>query len=265
MIKKIFLFLLIFLLGSACSKVPMTGRKQMNMVSNKVLFPYSFSKYRSILSSSKVETSDRSDQIKRIGEKLRSALVAYINKIGKPSLLDAYQWEYQLIVDETANAFCMPGGKIVFFTGILPVCQDEGGIAAVMAHEIAHAFANHSAERISQALLFNLGSTLGRGLQVGDIFNQLYSPVSNLFLLKYSRNNEKEADKIGLYLMAMAGYDPMQAISFWERMAKEDKKEKPKSPEFLSTHPYSENRVKNLKKEMPKALEYYKQSFISNH
>lgn len=249
-----------------CATVPVTGRKQLSLVSNSELLPLSFQSYQSVLDSSKVEkNTDDAQMVKNVGERIKNAVESYMNENGWSKQLDGYKWEFNLIDADIVNAWCMPGGKVVFYTGILPICQDESGVAVVMGHEVAHAIANHGAERMSQGMVQQLG---GAALSVAlsespsatqNIFNTAYGVASTYgAMLPFSRLHESEADKMGLIFMAMAGYDPHEAPKFWERM--ESKSGGSQPPEFLSTHPAHERRISDLKEAIPEAMKYYKPS-----
>lgn len=261
--KKITSLFVALILIISCSTNPLTGRKSLSLVNDAEIIPQAFVQYKEVLTKSKVDvTSANAKMIKRVGERLRAAAEKYYSQIGMANELVNYKWEYNLIVSDEINAWCMPGGKIAFYTGIIPVCKTDAGVAVVMGHEIAHALAKHSAERISQQYaagsLGNVIGVAGAGKSWAGVFNQLYPIASNLTILNYSRKQELDADKAGLYLMAMAGYDPTEAPKFWERMtvtAKMSGKEKP--PQFLSTHPGDVERIGELNQYMPQALQYY--------
>lgn len=265
--SKRFLFLLaglIFLINTTCSTNPLTGRKSLSWVSNSNLFPQSFTQYKQVLSNSQVDkTSKDAKMIQDVGERIKYAAERFYTEIGKIEDLKGYKWEFSLIKNDQVNAWCMPGGKVAFYTGILPICKGENGIAVVMGHEVAHALAGHSAEQVSNAMLAQ-GIMVGGGAVISNenwrgIFNQLYPVGAGLTILKYGREMELDADKAGLYLMAMAGYNPQEAVSFWKRM-EEASKGGGKTPQFLSTHPDNGNRIKQIQQIMPKAMEYYNSS-----
>ena len=253
-------FLLFFV---ACSTVPITGRKQLKLIPNGQLLPMSFEQYTQVLSESELSTDEEQvAMIKRVGQKIQKAAEDYYkeNKLEKD--LVGYDWEYNLIVSDQVNAWCMPGGKVAFYKGILPICEDETGVAVVMGHEVAHALANHGGERMSQGMIAQMGmGTLGAAMGENptltkQLLLQSIGMGTQLGVLKFSRSNESEADHIGLILMAKAGYNPQAATSFWQRMAALSGGQAP--PEFLSTHPESETRVNDLQALMPEALKYYK-------
>jgi len=251
----------IFLIG--CATVPITGRKQLNLIPQSELLAMSFDGYRQVIAESKLSKDpEKVRMIRTVGQRIAASAEAFMRDNGMESEIANYQWEFNLIDDdETVNAWCMPGGKVAFYTGILPVCQDVNGVAVVMGHEVAHAIANHGGERMSQGLVTQLG---GMALDVAlkekpEQTRQLamlaYGVGAQVgVLLPYSRTHESEADHIGLILMARAGYDPEDAVPFWERMNQEGGA---RPPEFLSTHPNPETRIRQLNEWMPEALKYY--------
>lgn len=247
----------------ACAKVPITGRKQLKMIPSSDIQALSYQQYGEFLQTHPRSTDGQKvGMVKRVGKKIQVAVEQYMNDNGYKKWLRGYDWEFNLIEDPTMNAWCMPGGKVVFYTGILNVCQDEAGIAVVMGHEVAHAIARHGNERMSQGMVQQLGvSALGSALKTQpvatqNIFMQSVGIGTQLgVMLPFSRKHEAEADHMGLIFMAMAGYDPEEAPKFWERM---DAMAGGTTPEFMSTHPSNENRIKSLKEKMPEALKYYK-------
>lgn len=263
-IKKHFHYLLLTAFLFACSKVPITNRKQLNMLPETQLMSMSLSNYRSFLSQNPpVSTSDAEAQlVQRVGKNIAGAVERFMREKGQSHRIKGYKWEFNLVNDKTVNAWCMPGGKVVVYSGLLPVAKDETGLAVVMGHEVAHAIARHGNERMSQQLLVQLGgvglavATSQQPQQTQDIFMQSYGVGSTLGILKYSRTHESEADKMGLIFMAMAGYNPAEATAFWERMSKQGGGGKP--PELLSTHPSDETRIKDIKAFLPQAMKYYK-------
>jgi predicted Zn-dependent protease len=199
--------------------------------------------------------------VRRIGEKIKGSVEKYLADNHMSNRVEGFQWEFNVVKEDAVNAWCMPGGKVVVYTGILPVTQDEGSLAVVMGHEIAHAIARHGNERMSQGLALQLG---GLAISVAlsekpaltqNVFLQSYGIGSQLGILAYSRSHEIEADKLGLVFMAMAGYDPQSAIGFWERMSEAGGQA---PPELLSTHPSDETRISTLREFMPEAMKYYK-------
>lgn len=250
-------------LAVACAKVPITGRKQMNLLPESELMGMSLTSYQDFLRENPPlpGTDQRVQMVKRIGDKLAAAATKYCNDNGAAGRVAGFNWEFNVVDDPTVNAWCMPGGKVVVYTGILPVTQDEAGLAVVMGHEIAHAIARHGNERMSQGVLTQLGGVAltvalsEKPAQTQNLFLQSYGIGSQLGMLAYSRNHESEADKMGLIFMAMSGYDPRTAPKFWERMSAGGGAA---VPELLSTHPSDATRVRDLQAYMPKALEYYK-------
>ncbi|HCO93801.1 MAG TPA: peptidase M48 [Phycisphaerales bacterium] len=253
----------ILLLLSGCSEVEITGRKQFNIVPDSTMNSMSFQSYGEFLSQNKLSTNtEQTQMVKRIGSRIQIAVEQYCEQNGILDRLAGYEWEFNLVEDPNVNAWCMPGGKVVVYTGILPIAQGETGLAVVMGHETAHAFAKHGAERMTQGLLVQMGGlALSTALKdrpelTKNLFMQSYGIGSKLGVLKYSRTHENEADHLGLIFMAMAGYNPEEAIVFWQRMAEQKKGAKPL--EFLSTHPADETRIQNLKNLLPDAMKYYK-------
>jgi predicted Zn-dependent protease len=254
--------MVLFLAG--CSTVPITGRKQLSFIPQGQLLSLSEKSYQDVLSRSSLSTNAAQKQnVTEVGQKIAQAAEDFMKENGMENELPNYKWEFNLIEDpKTVNAFCMPGGKIVVYTGILPVTQDKNGLATVMSHEVAHAIANHGGERMSQQLVVQAG---GMGLaqlirskpaQAQKIMMQVYGAGAQVgVLLPYSRGHESEADHIGLILMARAGYDPKTAVAFWERM---NNLGGAKPPELLSTHPATSRRISDIEKEIPEAEKYYK-------
>lgn len=245
-----------------CVTNPMTGRRSIQTVSDSQLSSMAISQYRETLSKAKVITNTTdARRVKNVGARIKNAAENYYRSIGRVNDLQSYNWEFNLIEDKQVNAWCMPGGKVAFYTGIMPICKDETGVAVVMGHEVAHALAGHGNERVSQAMIAQLGGTvIGGSIKnsaMASIFNQLYPMGAQVGLLAYGRKQELEADQMGLYLMGMAGYDPREAQAFWHRMESSTKSGN-RPPQFLSTHPNPENRRADMSKHMPKALEYYK-------
>ncbi len=255
-IKKLTLFTCIILLLVSCNKNPFTGNSTMAFVSNEELFAASFAQYDQFLKENKVvEGTNDAKMIKRVGQRIAMAAERWLNANGYENYLKDYQWEYHLVNDETVNAWCMPGGKIVFYTGILPIAKTETGVAAIMGHEVVHALANHGQQRMSAGMLQQMGAVAGNlainDPESRDMFNQAYGIGSQLGgILPFSRKHESQADEAGQILMAVAGYDPEEAAKLWERM-KAAGGEAP--PEFMSTHPSNETRINNLMANAQKA------------
>jgi predicted Zn-dependent protease len=258
---KIFLKSLIVtgILVVSCAKNPFTGKSTMAFVPNSQIFPSAFQQYDQFLSENKVVkgTSD-AKRIETIGMKIKTASERFLTANGKSDYLNDYKWEYNLVDSKEVNAWCMPGGKIVFYTGILPVCKDDAGIAAVMGHEVAHALANHGQQRMSAGVLQQVGA-IGTALaaekyapKYQNEAMQAYGAASTVGgMLPFSRAHESEADMIGLTLMAIAGYDPINAVKVWERMSAQSEGKAP--PEFLSTHPSNQTRIDELTALLPQA------------
>ncbi|MFM8431248.1 MAG: M48 family metallopeptidase [Bacteroidota bacterium] len=258
------LLISVFLLLFSCSRVPITGRRQLNMIPESQLISLSASSYDSFLKNhSKITTGPDAAMVKRVGDRISNGVVRFLNENKMGDRVGDYQWEFNLVKDSLVNAWCMPGGKVVVYSGILPVTKDEQSLAIVMGHEIAHAVARHGNERMSQGLMVMMGGiALDMASQqqpdaTRELLLQSYGVGSQLGVLAYSRKHETEADKLGMVFAAMAGYDPTAAIGFWERMAVQGGT---KPPEFLSTHPSDETRVRQIKEFLPTAKKYYKGS-----
>ena len=259
--KKIFLFIGAGIIGLviSCKTDPFTGKQKLNFVSNSELFPSAFQQYDQFLKEHKVITGTaESRQVETVGQKIKVAAERYLASLGEEGYLKDYRWEYKLIDAKEVNAWCMPGGKIVVYSGILPITQNEAGLATVMGHEVSHALANHGAQRMSASQLQALGAvgvaaaTGGQSAERQKMWQQYYGIGSQVGgMLPFSRSHETEADKIGLTLMAIAGYNPDEAITFWNRMSAKSGGGAP--VEFLSTHPSDATRIANLKKLIPEA------------
>jgi predicted Zn-dependent protease len=255
--------LLLAFIVISCSSVPITGRKQLNLIPSSEMLSMSFQQYGDFMKSNKVSTDQQQTAlVKKVGANIQHAVERYFAEKGMSDQLKDYRWEVNLVESKEVNAWCMPGGKIVVYTGILPFTQNEAGLGVVMGHEVAHAVAEHGNERMSQGLLAQLGAA---GLSVAlqnkpaetkNLWMQAYSVGAQYgALLPFSRTQESEADEIGLVFMAMAGYDPNEAVTFWERMSKNSGGNAP--PEFMSTHPSDATRIADIKKHLPEALKYY--------
>jgi predicted Zn-dependent protease len=256
--------LCLFLFFFACATVPVTGRKQLDLVPDSELVAMSYSEYATVMKKSKLSTDqDKVNMVRRVGKRIAAAAEDFLVQEGLGSEVQNYKWEFNLIQDDkTVNAWCMPGGKVAVYTGLLPITRDETGLAVVMGHEVAHAIARHGGERMSQGLLAQLG---GVGLAVAlstqpaatqSIFMQAYGVGTQVgVLLPYSRLHESEADRIGLILMAKAGYDPRAAIALWQRMNQQGGS---RPPELLSTHPAPESRIREIQALIPEAMQYYR-------
>jgi len=245
---------------AACATNPMTGRRTMALVPNSQLFPIAFAQHQEFLDASIIVTgTPEAQMIQRVGNRLVTATERWLESQGQLDTLRGFEWEFTLVQDNAINAWVMPGGKIVFYTGILPVTKNEAGIAVVMGHEIAHAVLHHGQQRMSAALLQQLGLTslavvsAGQKPLVQGIILTSFGVGSDLFgTLPFSRQHEREADHLGLILMAIAGYDPNEAPLFWERM---EALPGGTIPEFLSTHPSSAARVREIRRLVPEAIQ----------
>ena len=253
-----------FFLFQTCSSVPLTGRSQLNMIPSSEMLTMSFQQYDQFLKESKVITNTAEvSMVKQTGAKIQNAVERYMSENKLSHRLEGYNWDFNLVEDDQVNAWCMPGGKVVVYTGILPVTQDETGLAVVMGHEIAHAIAEHGNERMSQQLLQQVGAvSLMVAMQDEPAETQalwlgVYGVGTTVgIMLPYSRTHESEADHLGLIFMAMAGYDPHAAPEFWKRMAASKQGGSP--PEFLSTHPSDQTRIEDITSWIPEAMKYYK-------
>jgi predicted Zn-dependent protease len=263
--KKIIILLIALPLFFACSKNAVTGRSQVKLIPESQLQEMAVTQYKSFLSENKVASSSSNKDavmVVRVGKRIAAAITDYYTKQGMGDILKGYQWEFNLVDNKEVNAWCMPGGKVVVYMGLLPVTQNEAALAVVLGHEITHAVAEHGNERMSNEILTqSLGELVNIGTsnnpQVNNIFNTVYGPGSQIgYTLPNSRKQEYEADHYGLIFAAMAGYNPREAIPFWERMAALSQGQKP--PQLLSTHPADAERIKKLNEWMPEALTYYK-------
>ncbi|HON93434.1 MAG TPA: M48 family metallopeptidase [Sedimentisphaerales bacterium] len=251
--------------GAGCAEVGITGRKQLNFLPDSIINSMSIQQYSAFISQSKLSPdAAKTAMVKRVGERICAAVDQYCKEHSDSDPFAGYEWEFNLVEDPNVNAFAMPGGKVVVYTGILPVTQTEAGLATVMGHEIAHVFAKHGSERMSQQLVVQLGSVaLSTALRdqpeaTQNIFMSAFTVGSQVgLLLPYSRKHEYEADRLGTIFMAMAGYDPHEAVTFWQRMAAL-KGDGASTPAFLSTHPADASRIQKLQELMPEAMEYYK-------
>ena len=250
-------------LFQTCSTVPLTGRSQLNMIPSSEMLSMSYQQYDQFLKENPLSSNQPAvEMVKRVGGNIQQAVEKYMSDHAISSRLKGYEWDFNLVEDEQVNAWCMPGGKVVVYTGILPVTQDETGLAVVMGHEIAHAIAEHGNERMSQQLLQQVGAV---GLMVAmqdepaetqALWLSVYGVGTTVgIMLPYSRTHESEADHLGMIFMAMAGYDPHVAPEFWKRMAAGKQGGSP--PEFLSTHPSDQTRIEDITSWIPEAMKYY--------
>lgn len=257
-LKNTFVLCLTILLICACKTSPFTGKKTLNFVKNDQLFPMAFQQYNQFLTENNVITgTPEANMVKRVGEKIAVAAERYLTALGEPGYLKDYRWEYNLVQDDAVNAWCMPGGKIVVYTGILPITQSETGLAMVMGHELAHALADHGAQRMSAAQIQQYGGIAtsiaisGQDPAQQQQIMQLYGVGSQVGgMLPFSRSHETQADEIGIVIAAIAGYNPDEAAELWKRM-KAGSGEAP--PQLLSTHPSSDSRIANLTAKAPMA------------
>ena len=264
MMRKVISLVVVVTILHGCATVPVTGRKQLSLVSSDEINAMAAQQYTEVIKKGPLSTNvEQTEMVRRVGVRIQKAVEQYMASKGSSSQLAGFKWEFNLIQDDkTVNAWCMPGGKVAFYTAILPICKDELGVAVVMGHEVAHAIANHGAERMSQGLLAEFGlSTISGAMGQNpsltkQIFMQAVGMGTNVGMLKFSRSHESEADHMGLIFMAMAGYDPASAPTFWERMATLGGGQQP--PEFMSTHPSHETRISDLKGWIPEAMQYYK-------
>jgi predicted Zn-dependent protease len=267
MVYTLFSICIVFtlcVLLAACATVPLTERKSLRLIPSSELLSLSDEQYSKVLSESKLSTDRRKIQmVTRVGKRIASAAEEFLKESQAEDKIKNYQWEFNVIEDDkTANAWCMPGGKVAVYTGILPFTRNEAGLAVVLGHEVAHAIAEHGNERMSEALLAQLGGVaLAVALEeepeeTQQLFMLAYGVTANLAaLLPYSRLHENEADRIGLTLMAMAGYDPHEAVRFWQTMSEQGGS---RPPTLLSTHPAPESRIEKIKSFIPEAMRHYK-------
>lgn len=267
---KSLLIVALALLSAACgttNTVPISGRKTHLLVDDAQILSLSTQQYQEYMQSAKVSTNQNNTAlVKRVGQRLATAVETYLTNNGYANEVQNFQWEFNLVANDQINAFCMPGGKIVVYEGILPVTQDEASLAIVLGHEIAHAVAKHSAEQLSKQMRQQYAAQIGGsvlssvsskiGTNTAAIIDMVAQTGFNFANLKYSRDNETEADRLGLIFAAMAGYDPQLAIPFWQRMAQQGSGSS--TNELFSDHPSDEKRLAELQKRMPEALQYYK-------
>ena len=260
--KKLVILVLASIFMYSCSTVPITGRKRLNFVNDSQVLPTSFAQYSSFLEEHPLsKDAVKTKQVKDVGARISKAVDRFMRANNMVSEANSYRWEFNLVEDETVNAWCMPGGKVVFYTGIMPIAANIDGIAAIMGHEIAHAFAKHGQERMSQVSLVQLGGVATQiytGTSIQDpkkaaMYNMLYGVGSQLGTLKFSRLHEQEADRLGLVFMLMAGYNGTEAAEVWVRMSQRGGQA---PPEFLSTHPSNQSRIADLKAYLPEAKKH---------
>lgn len=251
----------IVLFTTSCKRVPLTGRSQLNMVSDGELASLSQQQYSDFLSQNKVvKNTSQARMVQEVGRKMAASVEDYLRQNRYTDLLDQLKWEFNLVDSKEVNAWCMPGGKVVVYSGIVPIANNEAGLAVIMGHEIAHAIARHGNERMSQGLLAQLGgvalsvAVAQKPAEVQQLYMAAFGVGAQLgVLLPFSRLHESEADKLGLVFMAKAGYEPDAAVDFWQRMASLNKQA---PPEFLSTHPSDQSRIEAIRAYIPIARKY---------
>lgn len=259
--KKITTLSLLALLAFSCSRVPLTGRRTMALIPESSMQSMAITQYKGFLGTNPpVKTGTDAQMLAKVGARLSKAVNDYMKSKNLTSQLAGYNWEFNLVNNKEVNAWCMPGGKVVVYTGLLPITLNEAGLAAVIGHEVSHALARHGSERMTQGLIAQ-GIAIGGDLatqnnaQTNSIFNQAFGVGGNLGLLAFSRKHENEADKMGMIFMAMAGYNPKEAIEVWKRMAAKGGQ---KPPELLSTHPSDATRIANLTAGLKEAMVFYR-------
>jgi len=261
--RRTFLFLGLIVGIAACTKAPITGRSQLHLVPDSEMITMANQEYTDFLKANKLSTDKRATaQVRLVGGRIAGAVDRWLRDNGMASEANQYKWEFNLIESKEMNAWCMPGGKVVVYTGILPVTKTDDGLAVVLGHEIAHAVAKHGSERMSQSLLAQLGGVaLSTALhnhpdKTRSLWLNAYGVGAQVgYLLPFSRTQESEADHLGLIFMAMAGYNPDEAVNFWQRMVAANKGGAP--PEFLSSHPADSRRIQQIRSWLPEARRYY--------
>lgn len=262
--KGVLIVTVLALVIVACSTVPITGRKQLSLIPAAEMLGMSYQEYGEFLKAHPLSTNQQQTaMVRSVGVKIQHAVESYMQQNGYGDALKDYKWEFNLVESKEVNAWCMPGGKVVFYTGILPITKTEAGLAVVMGHEVAHAIAEHGNERMSQGLIAQYGAAaLSTALakkpeETKNLWMTVYGVGAQYgALLPFGRTQESEADHLGLVFMAMAGYDPNEAVAFWQRMSAASGGQAP--PEFMSTHPSDETRISNLTRLIPEAMKYYK-------
>ena len=263
--KAIAIFLLLFVIP-ACATVPLSGRSQLDLIPQQTMLSTSFSQYDDFLKQNKISSDkQKTEQVRNVGRRIQAAVEDYFREKNMTSIISGYSWEFNLVENDEINAWCMPGGKVVVYSGILPITKNDSGLAVVMGHEIAHAVARHGNERMSQALIAQLGGVAlnvamkDKPAETRMLWTAAYGTGAQVgVLLPFSRLHESEADRLGLIFMAMAGYDPETAVDFWSRMA--SKQGGKSMPEFLSTHPSDETRISKIRSLLPEAKKYYRKN-----
>jgi predicted Zn-dependent protease len=260
--KRILFLLALSAFTFSCVRVPITNRKQLNLIAETELMGMSDSLYTQFLTENKVvdRNDPRTKRVKEVGNKIKAEVELFLKKNNASNRVEGFEWEFNLVEDKTVNAWCMPGGKVVVYTGILDLAESDDELAVIMGHEIAHAIARHGNERMSNAIaLQGIGGTLGAVMGADptagqNLFLQSYGIASALGSLKFSRKHESESDKLGLVFMSLAGYNPAKAVDFWEKMSQNGAS----APELLSTHPSDETRIKDIKEFLPEIPKYTK-------
>lgn len=269
LIKHLLFISILTLLFQACGSVPILGRKQLLLVPDQEVLALSLQQYNEFIHNAPVEKNTaNAREVEQVGRRIATAVETFYKNNGYESDLQNFKWEFNLVKSKDVNAFCMPGGKIVVYEGLLPITQNETGLAIVLGHEIAHAVAKHANERISQQMAIQYGGQIAGGLlgnsaaaqQIGGLVFGVGSQLG--IMLPYSRKHEYEADELGLIFIAMAGYDPRASVDFWTRMSQAGGNS---GPEFMSTHPDDQNRINKIKEVMPEALKYYQGAGIQNN
>lgn len=268
--KNVLLLILAALLLSSCSSVPITGRKQLSLISDAEVLSSSLTQYKDYMAQATVSGNKvQSEMVTRVGKALAMATETYLKNNGMESDIQNYAWEFSLVANTEVNAFCMPGGKIVVYEGLMKMVSSEDELAVVIGHEVAHAVAKHSNERMSQQILAQYGSNVlnsalaNKSAAVQSVAGQVFGLGAQYgVMLPFSRKQENEADYMGMVLMSMAGYNPDMALTFWQKMSAGGGAS---VPELLSTHPSDETRINNIKKNLPKIKQtYYKKSSSSS-
>lgn len=264
--KRIVVLAFLAIMVWSCSKVPLTGRRQIRLMPESTLIRASSLSYQQVLDTANIIRSGaQAEMVKRVGQRIATAVEAYLEQEGLESRVEGFQWEFNLINDNAVNAWCMSGGKVAFYTGIMPICKDETGVAVVMGHEIAHAIARHGNERVSQSLMVQgIATGVDFSLMVKQqpetarrVASMAAGVGGQVGMLAFSRKHESESDEMGIMFMAMAGYDPSEAPKFWDRM---NQIGGDRPPLLLSTHPHPDTRQEDLRKLLPKAMEIYNQN-----
>lgn len=266
MTRKILFSFLILSLAVACSRNVLTGKKQFTLLPETELQAMGAQQYQQFLSSNKVISASNNrdlEMVRRVGQRITKAVETYYQEKGLSDKLAGFKWEYNLVDDKAVNAWCMPGGKIVVYTGLLPISQNEAALAIIMGHEVSHALLQHGNQRMSTGIAQQLGgvalsvAVANKPAETQNLFLTAYGAGSAIgVMLPFSRKHELEADRFGLIWAAMAGYNPQEAIGLWQRMENASNGQKP--PEFLSTHPSEGRRIDEIQKYMDEALKYYK-------